>query len=167
MRKKPQIQRVMGIDPGTGRTGWAILEGNRVRQSLIEFGCITTKPNSKPSQRLKIIYEELEELIEKYKPEVVAIEEIYFFKNAKTVIRVAEARGVAVVVFENKGVEVYDYTPLQVKQAVAGYGRAEKSQVERMVKSILKLKDMPKKYDDAVDAVAVGLTHMFTNADMV
>lgn len=167
MREKPQIQRVMGIDPGTGRTGWAVLEGSKSYQELVEFGCIVTKPKSKPSTRLKIIYDEILELVERYKPDVVAVEELYFFKNAKTVIRVAEARGVAVVALESSGVEVYDYTPLQVKQTVAGYGRADKSQVERMVKATLKLKNMPKKYDDAVDAVAVALTHMFTNKEMI
>ena len=167
MKNRPQIQRVMGIDPGTGRTGWAIVDGNKSRQDLVEFGCITTKPNSKASYRLEIIFNEIEELVDRYKPDVVAVEELYFFKNAKTVIRVAEARGVAVVALQKKGMEVYDYTPLQVKQAVTGYGRAEKSQVERMVESILKLKNMPKKYDDAVDAIAVALTHFFTNQDMV
>lgn len=155
--------RVMGIDPGTGRMGWAVVEGNRARQTLIACGCVETPPNSKQSLRLMQIDEELAALIAEHKPNSSAVEALFFFKNAKTVISVAEARGVIVVGLQRAGLPVADYTPLQVKQSVTGYGRADKKQVETMVKNILKLKDQPKQLDDAMDAVAVALTHLFMN----
>ena len=158
--------KVLGIDPGTGRLGWAVLEGSRVKQEVVGYGCIETKSGLVSARRLELLYEQLDELFEKYVPDVAAVEELFFFKNAKTVIRVSEARGVAVVCIARKKVPVYDYTPLQVKQAVTGYGRADKRQVQMMVKSILRLEVMPQP-DDAADAVAVALTHFFTNRDLV
>lgn len=158
---KKQIQRVMGIDPGTGRMGWAVVEGNRAKQVLIACGCIVTQANSKQSMRLMEIDRQLGELVNDYKPEAASVEELYFFKNAKTVIRVAEARGAIVVALQRAGLAVFDYTPLQIKQSVTGYGRADKTQVETMVKSILGLKDVPKQLDDAMDAVAAAMTHLF------
>lgn len=157
--------KVLGVDPGTGRLGWAVLEGTRVKQQMVEYGCIETKSGLTPSRRLEVLYERLDEIFEKFSPDVAAVEELYFFKNAKTVIRVSEARGVAVVCLARKKIPVYDYTPLQVKQTVTGYGRADKKQVQMMVKSILKLPVMPQP-DDAADAVAIALTHFFTNQDL-
>lgn len=155
--------KVLGIDPGYGRFGWAVLEGNRARQRLVQWGCEETEASLAAAQRYLQILEKLEELIETYQPEQAAVETLFFFKNAKTVIKVSESRGVVVVGLTRARVPVYDYTPLQVKQSVTGYGRAEKGQVQTMVKAILQLKEIPQP-DDAADAVAIGLTHLMTNA---
>lgn len=161
--------RVLGIDPGTGRMGWAIVEGNRAKQSLVACGCIETKKNpnfkgqsSNDAERLVELYKGIEKIVDEYKPELAAVEDLFFFKNAKTVIGVAEARGMVVTLCGLRGLEVFDYTPLQVKQTITGYGRAEKQQVEMMVKSMLKIRGAIKP-DDAADAVAVGLTHLIFN----
>jgi len=157
--------RVLGIDPGYGRFGWAIVEGNRAKQALVACGCEETASNAATPQRYLIILERLEDLIKEYQPEVAAVESLFYFKNAKTVIKVSESRGVVVVGLARAGITISDYTPLQVKQAVTGYGRAEKTQVQAMIKAILKLKVVPKP-DDAADAVAVALTHLFTNIQL-
>ena len=157
---------MLGIDPGYGRFGWAVLEGNRAKQALIECGCEETASDAASPQRYLTILERLEGLLEEFKPEEAAVETLFYFKNAKTVIKVSESRGVVVMGLARAKVKVHDYTPLQVKQAVTGYGRAEKSQVQTMVKAILKLKAVPKP-DDAADAVAVALTHLFTNQKMI
>jgi crossover junction endodeoxyribonuclease RuvC len=159
------IMKVLGIDPGYGRFGWAVLEGNRARQTLLACGCEETLASAGAPSRYLAILEKLEGLIEEFKPEEAAVETLFFFKNAKTVIKVSESRGVVVVGLVRAGVAVYDYTPLQVKQTVTGYGRAEKQQIQTMVKAILKLKEVPKP-DDAADAVAVGLTHLMTNQEI-
>jgi len=156
------VQRVLGIDPGTGRMGWAILEGNNTRQELIACGCEETDKFLSPGERLVQLMVKLESLVAEYQPTAASVEEIFFFKNAKTIIRVSESRGVVVSTLVRAKVPVYDYTPLQVKQSVSGYGRADKNQVQQMVKVILKLKAVPKP-DDAADACAVALTHLFTN----
>ncbi|OGV96143.1 crossover junction endodeoxyribonuclease RuvC [Microgenomates group bacterium RBG_16_45_19] len=155
--------RVLGIDPGYGRFGWAVVDGNKVNQRLIACGCEETPPKADAAVRYLQVQERLERLIQEYRPEEAAVESLFYFKNAKTVIKVSESRGVVVVVLARAKVLVADYTPLQVKQAVTGYGRAEKSQVQVMVKAILKLETVPKP-DDAADAVAVALTHFFTQA---
>lgn len=157
-----KTNRVIGIDPGTGRLGWAIVEGNRARQSLIACGCLETKANGKTSLRLVELHHGLEKIIEEYKPDTAAVEDIFFFKNAKTVISVAEARGMVITLMSLRNMEVFDYTPLQIKQTITGYGRADKAQVEMMVKSMLKMKGSIKP-DDAADAVAAGLTHLIFN----
>lgn len=154
--------RVLGIDPGYGRFGWAILEGNKAEQHLIACGCEETKAGLESAQRYLTVLEKLEALLKEFKPESAAVETIFYFKNAKTVIKVSESRGVVVMGLARARVEIHDYSPLQVKQAVTGYGRAEKKQVQTMVKQILHLEVVPRP-DDAADAVAVGLTHMFTN----
>jgi crossover junction endodeoxyribonuclease RuvC len=157
--------RVLGVDPGYGRFGWAILEGNRSHQTLTACGCEETAAGLEAPERYLKVQVKLEQLIAEYQPEAAAVESLFFFKNAKTVIKVSESRGVVVVTLAQAGIKTYDYTPLQVKQAVTGYGRAEKEQVQKMVKAILKLKAVPKP-DDAADAGAVGLTYLFTNHDL-
>jgi crossover junction endodeoxyribonuclease RuvC len=154
--------KVLGIDPGTGRMGWAVVEGNHARQSLVACGCVETDKSVVSGQRLVTLHKHLEKIIEAHKPEVAAVEDLFFFKNAKTVIGVAEARGMVVTLCGLREMEVYDYTPLQVKQTITGYGRAEKTQVEMMVKSMLKIKEKITP-DDAADAVAVGVTHLIFN----
>lgn len=160
------VMRVLGIDPGYGRVGWAVLEGSRVKQEVVKYGCLETGSDLRPEERLEIIYEKMTELVDEFKPEEAAVEELFFFKNQKTVMQVGQARGVILVALKRAGLRLYGYTPLQVKQAVAGYGRADKRQVQMMVKAILRLSAVPKP-DDAADAVAVGLTHFMFNRDLV
>jgi crossover junction endodeoxyribonuclease RuvC len=152
--------KVLGIDPGTGRMGWAIVEGNRARQTLVACGCEDTPKTMTQADRLVNLWEKIAVLIEEHHPDCGAVEDLFFFKNAKTVIRVAESRGVVVAGITREHLTVYDYSPLQIKKAITGYGKAEKVQVQMMVKTILKLPAVPKP-DDAADAVAVALTHLF------
>lgn len=151
--------RVIGIDPGTAIVGYSILEkqGNKIK--LIDYGCIYTDKDDDMPTRLEIIYDRLDTIIKLYKPEVMAIEELFYFKNQKTVIKVGQARGVINLVAQKNGLEIYNYTPLQVKIAVTSYGRATKKQVQEMVKLLLNLKEIPKP-DDAADAIAIGITRL-------
>lgn len=147
---------VMGIDPGYAITGYGIVEkiGNNFK--LIDYGAVTTDAGIDFPKRLDILYSGLTEIINKYNPEVVGMEELFFNKNIKTAIAVGQGRGVAVLAVQRAGKPLYEYTPLQVKQAVVGYGRAEKMQVQKMVQIMLKLKSIPKP-DDAADALAVAI----------
>ncbi len=149
---------VMGIDPGFEVTGYGIISyiGNHFK--VIEYGVITTKLEDSISGRLLKINNKLEELIGNFKPEVVSVEEIFFNKNAKTALAAAQGRGAAILAAAKNGIEVFEYTPLEVKQAVVGYGRAEKQQVQQMVKVILNLAEKPKP-DDAADALAIAICH--------
>ncbi|MFA7169481.1 MAG: crossover junction endodeoxyribonuclease RuvC [Candidatus Paceibacterota bacterium] len=147
---------ILGIDPGTATTGFGVLENCAGNIKMIENGCILTCKDLEMPQRLDILGKEIKKLIDRFAPDVMAIEELFFFKNKKTVISVGQARGVAVFVGKNNDLEIHEYTPLQVKQAVTGYGRADKKQVQSMVKNILKLKEIPKP-DDAADALAVAI----------
>lgn len=149
---------ILGIDPGIAIVGWGIINciGNNFKP--IAYGAITTDSTELFPDRLKTVYDELICIVEKYKPTEVAIEELFFNKNAKTVIKVGQARGVQVLAAKNMGLEIFEYTPLQIKQAVVGYGRAEKHQVQEMVKLLLNLKERPKP-DDTADALAVALCH--------
>ena len=155
--------KVLGIDPGFGRVGWAIVTGNRSVQQLESYGCIETDAKTDVPSRLLELTTKLDEIITQHQPEVGVVEELFFFKNQKTVMQVAQARGAIVVALKLAGVPVASYTPLQVKQSVSGYGRADKHQVQEMVKRILHLKTIPQP-DDAADAVAVALTHLFTHS---
>lgn len=157
--------RVLGIDPGFGRMGWAVVEGNRSKQVLVDVGCLKTSPDDSLSERLIEIYDHMEDLIKKHEPEAVAVEDIFYFKNAKTVIDVSQARGVILLAIVKNKLPYFGYTPLQVKNTVAGYGKAEKKQVQMMVKSQLRLNSVPKP-DDAADACAVALTHFFMNPSL-
>ncbi|MBD3362122.1 crossover junction endodeoxyribonuclease RuvC [Candidatus Dojkabacteria bacterium] len=155
---------VLGIDVGIAITGWAAIKKNKTNSNFYSvhgYGVIRTAAKKEMCTRLKEIYDGVEELIEKYSPNHLAIEDVFYFKNQKTVIKVGQARGVCIVAGANKGIEIYDYTPLQVKQAVTGYGRAGKKQVQKMVKTILGLKEEPKP-DDAADALAVAICHLNT-----
>lgn len=154
--------RILGIDPGFGRMGWAIVEGNKSKQSLVVAGCLETSPDDSLSVRLVEIYDHVEDLINKHNPEAVAVEDIFYFKNAKTVIDVSQARGVILLAIVKNSLPYFGYTPLQVKNTVAGYGKAEKKQVQMMVKSQLRLASVPKP-DDAADACAIALTHFFSS----
>lgn len=148
----------MGVDPGIAIVGYGFLEliGNNYK--VIDYGEINTKAKTPLPDRLDIIHEEMTELIRKYNPEDIAFEELFFNKNVKTAITVAQARGVEVLSAKKSGAGLYEYTPLQIKQALVGYGRATKNQVQEMVKIILNLKEIPKP-DDVADALAVAITH--------
>ena len=149
---------VLGIDPGFAITGYGVIryEGNSFK--LLDYGTISTTPDIVFDIRLLTISRQLERIIDLYKPSQAAVEELFFNTNAKTAIKAAQGRGVSVVTCAMHGLEIFEYTPLQVKQAVVGYGRATKQQVQQMVKTILCLKEIPKQ-DDAADALAVAICH--------
>ena len=149
---------ILGIDPGYAIVGWGVIEAKNGRFRPIACGDIRTPAKTPLPYRLAMIYEDLTRIIEKYKPEQMAIEELFFNTNITTGIAVAEARGVILCTAHSKGVKISEYTPLQVKQAVVGYGRAEKHQVISMVTSLLKLKKPPKP-DDTADALAIAICH--------
>ena len=149
---------ILGIDPGLGRTGWAIVEEEKGKISAVAYGCIETEKNGKEELRLRLLSSEIVKIIDKFEPDVLAIEKLFFNKNVKTALSVGQARGVVILAAANKGLIVEEYTPLQVKISVTGYGRADKNQVGLMVKSSFNLKEVPKP-DDAADALAVALTH--------
>ena len=150
--------RILGIDPGLATVGWAVLESGRGILQPVAYGAITPPAHTAIEARLLMIKSDLEAIIDKYSPEEMAIEELFFNTNITTGIAVAEARGVILCTAHARGVRISEYTPLQVKQAVVGYGKAEKRQVIAMVTSILKLKAPPKP-DDTADAVAIAICH--------
>lgn len=150
--------RILGIDPGLAIVGWAVLDSERGQLRPVAFGAITTPAHTPVESRLLMIKNDLEMVIDKYAPTEMAIEELFFNTNITTGITVAEARGVILCTAHAKGLKISEYTPLQVKQAVVGYGKAEKHQVIAMVTSILKLKKAPKP-DDTADAVAIAICH--------
>ncbi len=149
---------ILGIDPGYAIVGWGILEYNGVNFKTISYGAINTSAGVDFPLRLEHIYDALSVIIAKYKPECVAIEKLFFQNNQKTAIDVGQARGVIVLAAQKAGIEISEYTPLQVKQSVVGYGKAEKHQVMEMTRAILKLKEVPKP-DDTADALAIAICH--------
>lgn len=150
--------RILGIDPGFAITGYSIIDYIGNHFSLINSGAVTTKAGVSFPQRLTKIYDDLSIIIDTYKPDAISVEELFFNQNTKTAINVAQARGVILIVGCKKNIATFEYTPLQVKQAVTGYGRADKIQVQKMVQSILKVKNLPK-LDDITDSMAVGICH--------
>ena len=150
--------RIIGIDPGYAIVGYGVIDyiGNKFK--IVEYGAITTESNQNMNERFKSIHDDLNTIIERTKPEFLAIEELFFNSNQKTAINVAQARGVLLLAAMQHDVRIYEYTPLQVKQAVAGYGRAEKKQVQQMVKLLLNLPKVPKP-DDTADALAIAICH--------
>lgn len=151
--------KVLGLDPGTATTGWAVIEEIRGRMQPVAFGHIDTSKDLSESERILEINRDLEKILKKYQPEEAAIEKLFFFKNQKTVIQVGQSRGALLLTLEKNRVKIAGYTPLQVKQALTGYGQAEKKQVQLMAKSILNLKTLPKP-DDVADAIAVAICHL-------
>ncbi len=149
---------ILGIDPGIAIVGWGVLEYNGTKFGIRGFGSIQTPAHTPVPDRLRAVYEGMCELIDKYSPSVMSIEELFWNTNQKTGIIVSEARGVILLAARQKGLEICEYTPLQVKQSVVGYGRAEKKQVISMVTSMLGLKDPPKP-DDTADALALAICH--------
>lgn len=150
--------RILGIDPGYAILGYGIIEMRGNRFKVIDYGTVTTEAGMEMPDRLKVLYNSLMELIGRFEPEVASVEELFFNTNAKTAILVGQARGVALLACSNSGLEIAEYTPLQIKQALVGNGRAEKKQVQFMVKTILNLKEAPKP-DDTADALAAAICH--------
>ena len=149
---------ILGIDPGLATVGYGVLKYEKNKFTTIAYDVITTPPHIPVHVRLKMIYDDLQKIITTYNPDELAIEELFYNTNQKTIISVCEARGVIVLCAHQNGLAISEYTPLQVKQSVVGYGRAEKIQVQTMVKNILKLDKIPKP-DDAADAVALAICH--------
>lgn len=161
---------ILGIDPGTAITGFAVIkttipkhlpQNRSERPKVLDFGCILTHPSSQQENRLKTVYNETTKLIEKYKPDVLSIESLYFFKNLKTAIPVSQSRGVVLLAAAKKNIPIYEFTPLQVKMAIVGYGRADKHQVQKMIKQLLdmgslNIKEKSRKKDDATDALGIA-----------
>jgi len=158
--------RILGIDPGYGITGFGLIESSRGENKLLTCGAITTPPGMDFSARLEIIYEDMRQLLEQSKPDAVAIEELFFGQNVTTGIGVAQSRGVILLAIRQAGLEVTSYKPMQVKQAVVGYGNATKHQVQDMTKRLLGLSQMPKP-DDAADAIAIALCHARSSTSLI
>ena len=153
---------ILGIDPGTATMGWGVIrqEGNRL--SYVQHGAVTTPSQWEMPRRLGRLFDGVTELVKGYRPETVAVEELFFNTNVTTAITVGQARGVVLLAAYRAGIEVAEYTPLQVKQAITSYGRAEKRQVQEMVKSLLRLREIPKP-DDAADGLAIAVCHAFSS----
>lgn len=158
--------RIVGIDPGTARIGWGLIEGQKQSYQMLRYGCIETEKTKQPQHRLQEIYQEVYGLLLTEKPDQVVVEELFFARNTTTAISVGQARGVILLAAAHANLPVFEYTPLQVKQSITGYGRAEKNQIQEMIKMILRLKEKPKP-DDAADALAIALTHGFTNTALI
>ena len=158
--------RILGIDPGYGITGFGLVEAQRGSNRLIRCGVITTPAGMDFSARLEMIYEDMRSLLEMAKPEAVAIEELFFGHNVTTAIGVAQSRGVILLAFRQAGLPVFSYKPMQVKQAVVGYGNATKHQVQDMTKRLLQLTELPKP-DDAADAIAIALCHARSSTSLL
>ncbi len=150
--------RILGIDPGLATIGFGVVEFDNRKFKTVDYGAVYSPPNVSMPERLKMVYDDMCFIIGKYRPDEVAVEELFFNSNVTTAIMVGQARGVLILSAANTGIPVFEYTPLQVKQAVVGYGRADKNQVQQMVKSILGLSETPKP-DDTADALAIAVCH--------
>jgi crossover junction endodeoxyribonuclease RuvC len=155
------VSRILGIDPGTGILGFGVIEIQNGKTSLVDAGVIRTPVKEDDAVRLETIFNELTRIIAETKPGVMAVEKLFFAQNVTTAMTVAQARGVVLLAGRQAGLAIYEYTPLQIKQALTGYGRAEKKQIQEMVKVMLKLKTAPKP-DDCADALAAAITHSMT-----
>ena len=158
--------RILGIDPGYAIVGYGVLDYRSNHFGIVDFGAITTPAGMDFGRRLEIIYDEMQVLIEKTKPEAMAIEKLFYNTNAKTVIDVGQARGVLLLAAQKNHLPIYEYTPLQVKQSVVGYGRAEKKQVQEMTRVILNLEKVPKP-DDTADALAMAICHAHSSGSLM
>lgn len=150
--------KILGIDPGYATTGFGLITSERAQYGLLQYGVITTPPDLPFPQRLEMLYDDMCRLLEVTKPDVVAVEELFWGHNITTGIGVSHGRGVILLAIQKAGLPIYEYTPMQVKQAVVGYGKAEKRQVMDMTRRLLKMEKMPRP-DDAADAIAIALCH--------
>lgn len=153
--------RILGIDPGTGILGFGVIEAEGRRIQLVDAGVIRTPVKQDDALRLQTIYEELTDIITNTKPAIMSVEKLFFVRNVTTAMTVAQARGIVLLCGQQAGLALFEYTPLQIKQAITGYGRADKKQIQEMVRVMLKLQDVPKP-DDCADALAAAITHAMT-----
>jgi len=153
--------RIIGIDPGYAIIGFGVLDYDGHSFEIVGFGAITTPADAPFSQRLKMIYDDMSQILDKYKPDQMCIEKLFFNTNETTAIAVAQARGVTLLPAIQRGIEISEYTPLQVKMSITGYGRAEKKQVQEMTRQMLRLSQVPKP-DDTADALGIAITHGHT-----
>lgn len=149
--------KIIGIDPGTGILGFGVIELSNSSMKCIDAGVIKTPTNQNDADRLETIFNDLEEIIKQHKPEVMAVEKLFFSQNVKTAMSVSQARGVVLLLGKKYKLDMHEFTPQQIKQAITGYGKATKSQIQEMTKLLLKLKEIPKP-DDAADALACAIT---------
>jgi len=157
---------ILGIDPGYAIVGCGVVRYEKNNFTLLGYGAVTTHKDMPFNERLEKIYDDITELLEKFKPDAVSIERLYFNTNQKTAIDVAQARGVIFLAVQKKGIPIFEYTPLQVKQSIVGYGRAEKTQVQEMTKMFLHLDKIPKP-DDAADALALAICHGHSSGSLI
>jgi crossover junction endodeoxyribonuclease RuvC len=150
--------RIMGLDPGTATTGYGIIDVVEGEPSVVTYGVIRTEPQQEMAQRLQTIYQTVCRLVDEYRPDSAAIEEVFFGRNITTAITVGQARGVLILALANAGIPIDEYSPPKIKDAVTGYGKADKHQVQLMVRNLLHLEETPRP-DDAADGLAVALTH--------
>jgi crossover junction endodeoxyribonuclease RuvC len=153
--------KILGIDPGTATVGWGIIEddhfaGGAGCSKVLSCGIVSTKAGTPDADRLEIIFDSISAIIKKERPDFIAVEQLFFFKNQKTVMTVSQSRGAIILAVKKSNTPLFEYTPLQIKQAITGYGRADKQQIQKMVKTLLRLKEIPKP-DDAADALAIAL----------
>ncbi|HXE10029.1 MAG TPA: crossover junction endodeoxyribonuclease RuvC [Verrucomicrobiae bacterium] len=153
--------RILGIDPGTGILGFGVIEADNHKAVLVDGGVIRTPVKEDDAVRLQTIFDELSDIIAATKPQHMAVEKLYFSQNVTTAMTVAQARGVVLLCGKQAGLEISEYTPQQIKQALTGYGKAEKKQIQEMVRVVLKLKEIPRP-DDCADALAAAITHSMT-----
>ena len=163
IKRSDEVLTILGIDPGYAILGWGVIEYRASRYKFVACGAVETHKDEEMPERLKKLFRGLEGIIDKYKPDVCSAEELFFNNNQKTAIKVGEARGVALLACANAGLPVYEYTPLQIKQGLTGYGRADKKQMQEMVRQVLGLERAPRP-DDAADAVAAAICHANSSA---
>ncbi len=149
---------ILGLDPGSAITGYGLIAADHGSYEMLDYGALRTEPGPSDAERLVLLYEKMQTLLKDKKPDCIAIEQLFFNKNATTAVPVGQARGVLLLVCAQAGLPISEYTPLQVKQAITGYGRADKAQIQYMVTRLLKLSATPKP-DDAADALAIAITH--------
>ena len=149
---------ILGLEPGSAITGYGLIAADHGKYEMLDYGALRTEPGPSDAERLVLLYDKLQALLEEKKPDCIAIEQLFFNKNATTAVPVGQARGVLLLACAQAGLPISEYTPLQVKQALTGYGRADKAQIQYMVTRLLKLSAIPKP-DDAADALAIAITH--------
>jgi crossover junction endodeoxyribonuclease RuvC len=153
---------ILGIDPGTARMGWGIVTNDSGKAEYVDCGCLETSSDSKPQERLETLFSALKDIIEHFEPDILAVEDLYFAQNVKTAFAVGQAKGVVMLAAAQVQLPIFEYTPLQVKQAITGYVRDSKEQIQQMVVKELGLSKIPQP-DDAADGLAIALTHCYTN----
>ncbi len=150
--------RILGIDPGTGITGFGVIDVNKGKYSLVDAGVIRTPAHTPMPERLETIFDNITEIINQNSPQILSIEKLFFAQNVTTAMTVSQARGVVLLAGQQAKVEIFEYTPLQIKQTITGYGKADKHQIQEMVRVLMRLKEIPKP-DDCADAIAAAITH--------